>query len=80
MFLERCLFATASAAAMTTVIAAAGPVQAFTLHVLHFNDFHSRIESINAFDSTCSAEDEGEGKCFGGAARLSRRSTPSATR
>ena len=70
MFLERCLFATASAAAMTTVIAAAGPVQAFTLHVLHFNDFHSRIESINAFDSTCSAEDEGEGKCFGGAARL----------
>ena len=44
--------------------------QAFTLNVLHINDLHSRIESINAFDSTCSAEDEGEGKCFGGAARL----------
>lgn len=40
------------------------------LHILHFNDFHSRVESINRFDSTCSAEDETEGKCFGGAARL----------
>jgi 5'-nucleotidase len=48
----------------------AGQAGAFTLHVLHVNDLHSRIESINAFDSTCSAEDEGEGKCFGGAARL----------
>ncbi len=48
----------------------AGGAQAFTLDILHFNDFHSRIESINAFDSTCSAEDEAEGKCFGGAARL----------
>jgi 5'-nucleotidase / UDP-sugar diphosphatase len=42
----------------------------FTLHILHINDFHSRIESINAFDSTCSAEDETEGECFGGVARL----------
>ena len=49
---------------------AAGGAQAYTLHVLHFNDFHSRIESINAFDSTCSAEDETAGECFGGAARL----------
>lgn len=47
-----------------------GGARAFTLHVLHFNDFHSRIESINAFDSTCSAEDEAAGECFGGAARL----------
>ena len=30
-------------------IPAAG-AQAFTLHVVHFNDFHSRIESINAFE------------------------------
>ena len=43
---------------------------AFTLDILHFNDFHSRIESINGFDSTCSGEDEAAGKCFGGAARL----------
>jgi 5'-nucleotidase len=48
----------------------ASPAAAWTLDILHFNDFHSRIESINAFDSTCSAEDEAAGKCFGGAARL----------
>jgi 5'-nucleotidase len=48
----------------------AAPGQAFILNVLHINDFHSRIQSINAFDSTCSAEDEAAGECFGGAARL----------
>jgi 5'-nucleotidase/UDP-sugar diphosphatase len=42
----------------------------YELTILHINDFHSRIESINKFDSTCSAEDEGKGECFGGAARL----------
>lgn len=42
----------------------------FTLNILHINDWHSRIESINRFDSTCSSDDEQEGKCFGGAARL----------
>ncbi len=42
----------------------------YTLNILHINDWHSRIESINKYDSTCSAEDETEGKCFGGAARL----------
>ncbi|MFN6977060.1 MAG: bifunctional metallophosphatase/5'-nucleotidase [Gemmobacter sp.] len=42
----------------------------YTLHVLHINDFHSRIEPINRFDSTCAATDEAEGKCFGGVARL----------
>ncbi|MFB9952481.1 5'-nucleotidase C-terminal domain-containing protein [Rhizobium puerariae] len=42
----------------------------FELNILHINDFHSRIESINKTDSTCSAEDEGKGECFGGAARL----------
>ncbi|MBO6726823.1 MAG: 5'-nucleotidase C-terminal domain-containing protein [Rhizobiaceae bacterium] len=42
----------------------------YTLNIMHINDWHSRIESINRFDSTCSADDEGEGKCFGGAARL----------
>ncbi|MBY3599041.1 5'-nucleotidase C-terminal domain-containing protein [Rhizobium bangladeshense] len=42
----------------------------FELNILHINDFHSRIESINKFDSTCSAEEEGKKECFGGAARL----------
>ncbi len=48
----------------------AGPGQAFTLNVLHINDFHSRIESISASGSTCDAEAEEAGECFGGAARL----------
>ncbi len=48
----------------------AAPAGAFTLDILHINDFHSRIESINKFDSTCSSEGEAAGACFGGAARL----------
>ena len=43
---------------------------AFTLNILHINDLHSRIESINRFDSTCSAEDETKNECFGGVARI----------
>ncbi|MDO1581987.1 bifunctional metallophosphatase/5'-nucleotidase [Rhizobium oryzicola] len=42
----------------------------FELNILHINDFHSRIESINKYDSTCSAEEESKNQCFGGAARL----------
>ena len=57
---------TVSALAVTSGAALAD----YELNILHINDFHSRIESINKFDSTCSAEDEGKGECFGGAARL----------
>ncbi|MCG7622354.1 bifunctional metallophosphatase/5'-nucleotidase [Epibacterium sp. Ofav1-8] len=42
----------------------------YKLTILHTNDIHSRIESINKYDSTCGAEDEAEGKCFGGVARI----------
>jgi 5'-nucleotidase len=42
----------------------------YTLTILHTNDIHSRIESINKYDSTCNADDEAEGKCFGGVARI----------
>ncbi|MGG6895332.1 MULTISPECIES: 5'-nucleotidase C-terminal domain-containing protein [Rhizobium] len=42
----------------------------YQLNILHFNDFHSRVESINKFDSTCSAAEEAKNECFGGAARL----------
>ena len=42
----------------------------YTLEILHINDWHSRIESNNKFESTCSAEEEGKGECIGGAARL----------
>ncbi|MFZ9132135.1 MAG: bifunctional metallophosphatase/5'-nucleotidase [Gemmobacter sp.] len=58
-------------AALAATFLAAGSAQAeFVLHVLHINDFHSRIEPVSQFDSTCSAEDDAAGKCFGGAARL----------
>lgn len=45
----------------------------YTLHVLHINDFHSRIEGVNGFDSTCSAKEAAEDACFGGVARLATK-------
>ncbi len=56
----------------TAVLAlSAGLAQAdYTLTILHTNDFHDRYEQISSSDSSCSAEDAGEGKCFGGSARL----------
>ncbi|MCB5199780.1 5'-nucleotidase/apyrase family protein [Loktanella sp. TSTF-M6] len=49
----------------------AGAAQAETsLTILHTNDFHDRFEPISAFDSTCSAEDNAAGECFGGIARM----------
>ncbi|MEK1886302.1 MAG: 5'-nucleotidase C-terminal domain-containing protein [Phyllobacterium sp.] len=42
----------------------------YTLNILHINDLHSRIEPINKYDSTCSAEEEGKNECFGGIARV----------
>ncbi|MBF9031057.1 multifunctional 2',3'-cyclic-nucleotide 2'-phosphodiesterase/5'-nucleotidase/3'-nucleotidase [Rhodobacterales bacterium HKCCE3408] len=57
--------------AMVAAVGVAAPAMAdTTLTILHFNDFHSRIEPINAFDSTCSAEDDAAGECFGGIARM----------
>jgi len=59
---------------MTTTCAlalTAGAASAeFSLHIVHINDLHSRIEPINRFDSTCSAEDNAAGECFGGVARV----------
>lgn len=52
----------------------AGTVQAETvLHILHTNDLHSRIEPINAYDSTCDAETKEAGECFGGVARVATK-------
>ncbi len=45
----------------------------YTLHVLHINDFHSRIEAINGFDSTCTAEEAAANECFGGVARVATK-------
>jgi 5'-nucleotidase len=48
-----------------------GAAQAdFSLTILHINDLHSRLEPINKYDSTCSAKEDAEGKCFGGIARI----------
>ena len=49
----------------------ASPAQAaYELTILHTNDFHARFEPISKYDSGCGAEDNLEGKCFGGTARL----------
>lgn len=45
----------------------------YRLHVLHINDFHSRIEPINGSDSTCSAEQAAANECFGGVARVAAK-------
>ena len=60
------LLASAAVLALSTGAASAE----FTLNVLHINDFHSRIEPVNKFDSTCSADEAAANECFGGVARL----------
>ncbi len=59
---------------MTTAAAlalSAGAASAdYSLTILHTNDFHSRFEPISKYDSGCKPEDNAEGKCFGGSARL----------
>ncbi|MHC0054524.1 bifunctional metallophosphatase/5'-nucleotidase [Actibacterium sp. D379-3] len=62
----RLLAASTAALALSAGIAAAD----YSLTILHTNDFHARFEPISKYDSGCSAEDNAEGKCFGGSARL----------
>src|SRR5918994_1881862 len=62
--------ALAALSASTLAMSAAPSFADYTLNILHINDWHSRIESNNKFESTCSAEEEGKGECIGGAARL----------
>ena len=59
-------------AATLAVIAGTGTAARadFTLNILHFNDFHSRYDSINKYDSNCDAEADAAGECFGGMGRL----------
>lgn len=65
----KCL-AILAVSASTMALLATPSLADYTLTILHINDWHSRIEPINAFDSTCSLEDDEAGECFGGAARL----------
>ncbi|TNJ43952.1 bifunctional UDP-sugar hydrolase/5'-nucleotidase [Phaeobacter sp. B1627] len=57
---------TVAALGLTAGMAAAE----YKLTILHTNDFHARFEPISKYDSGCSSEDNTEGKCFGGSARL----------
>lgn len=64
--MTRLFLSSAATLALTAGVASAE----YSLTILHTNDIHSRIESINKYDSTCGADDETEGKCFGGVARI----------
>lgn len=57
-------------AASALAITAGGAMADTEIVILHNNDFHSRFEPINSYDSTCAPEDDAAGECFGGAARL----------
>lgn len=56
----------------TCLAFAAGTAAAenFTLRIVHMNDFHSRVEAINKYGSTCSSKEQAENKCLGGSARI----------
>ena len=60
------LLASAAAVALSAGMAVAD----YKLTILHTNDFHARSEPISKYDSGCGAQDNAEGKCFGGSARL----------
>jgi 5'-nucleotidase len=64
------LAAVAAFSASALAMSASASFADYTLNILHFNDWHSRIESNNKYESTCSAEEETKGECIGGAARL----------
>jgi len=56
--------------AMVLAFTASQSLADTSMTILHTNDFHSRVEPISKYDSGCSAEDNAEGKCFGGYARM----------
>ncbi|MTI42122.1 5'-nucleotidase [Roseibium hamelinense] len=58
------------AALVTSTFLTTAAIADYSITILHINDLHSRIEPINKYDSTCGAEDDAEGKCFGGIARI----------
>ncbi|TIY02924.1 MAG: multifunctional 2',3'-cyclic-nucleotide 2'-phosphodiesterase/5'-nucleotidase/3'-nucleotidase, partial [Mesorhizobium sp.] len=62
--------AIAALSASTLGLSAGVSFADYTLNILHINDWHSRIESNNKYESTCSADEETKGECTGGAARL----------
>ena len=57
-------------AVVASAFAASAAIADTSMTILHTNDFHSRVEPVSKYDSGCSAEDNTEGKCFGGYARM----------
>ncbi|WP_411033451.1 5'-nucleotidase C-terminal domain-containing protein [Shinella sp. BYT-45] len=64
------IFRSGLLAASIIALSSGSALADYELNILHINDLHSRIEAINKFDSTCSAEEEGKNECFGGIARV----------
>ncbi|NCW69565.1 MAG: multifunctional 2',3'-cyclic-nucleotide 2'-phosphodiesterase/5'-nucleotidase/3'-nucleotidase, partial [Marivivens sp.] len=58
------------ASSCALALSAGAAMADYSLTILHTNDFHARFEPISKYDSTCSAEDNTAGDCFGGTARL----------
>ncbi|MBD8556228.1 5'-nucleotidase C-terminal domain-containing protein [Rhizobium sp. CFBP 8762] len=56
--------------AATCFAATTSVASAYDLTIMHINDFHSRIEAINKYDSTCSPEEATKNECLGGIARM----------
>ncbi|KAA2313957.1 multifunctional 2',3'-cyclic-nucleotide 2'-phosphodiesterase/5'-nucleotidase/3'-nucleotidase [Pseudooceanicola sediminis] len=56
--------------AAVLALSAGSAMADYDLTILHTNDFHARFEPVSKYDSSCGAEDNAEGKCFGGSARL----------
>ena len=56
------LLARAAAVALSAGMAVAD----YKLTILHTTDFQERFEQISKCDSGCGAQDNAEGKCFGG--------------
>nr|WP_137702853.1 bifunctional metallophosphatase/5'-nucleotidase [Marimonas lutisalis] len=64
------MFARMLGAAAALAVSAGMAAADYSLTILHTNDFHARFEPISKYDSGCGEEDNAEGKCFGGSARL----------
>ena len=58
------------ASSCALALSAGAAMADYSLTILHTNDFHARFEPISKYDSTCSADDNAAGECFGGTARL----------
>jgi 5'-nucleotidase len=56
--------------AAAVCLAASAAAAEGRITILHFNDFHSRVEPVTRSGSPCGEKDAAEGKCFGGVARL----------